>query len=76
MGVDIERLPDNYEFSMTQPYLIERIIDAENIDSRMTNSRPTPAVGTLLTRDEDGPERNHDWKNRTLTGMFGYLQDT
>ena len=42
----------------------------------MTNSRPTPVVGTLLTRDEDGPERKHDWKYRTLTGMIGYLQGT
>ena len=50
LGVDIERLPDNSGFSMTQPYLIERILEAENIDLRMKNSRPTPDVGPLLTR--------------------------
>ena len=73
---DIERLPDNSGFSINQTYLIERILDAANIDLRMTNSRPTPDIGPLLTRDEDGPERKHDWKYRTLTGMIGYLQGT
>ena len=76
LGVDIERLPDNYGFSTTQPYLIERILDAANIDLRMTNSRPTPAVGPLLKRDEDGPERKHDWKYRTITGILVYLKGT
>ena len=42
----------------------------------MTNSRPTPATNPLLTRDEEGPDRKHDWKYRTLTGMLGYLQLT
>ena len=42
----------------------------------MTNSRQTPAVEPLLTRDEDGPERKHNWKYRTLTVMLGYLQGT
>ena len=37
LGVDIERLPDNSGFSMTQPYSIELILDAANIDLRMTN---------------------------------------
>ena len=40
----------------------------------MTNSRPTPAIGTLLTRYEDGPERKQNWKYKTITGMLGYLQ--
>ena len=76
MGVDIERLPDNYGFSMIQLYLIERIINAANIDLRMTHSRPTPDVGPLLTRYEYGPETKHDWKYRTLTGILSYLQGT
>ena len=42
----------------------------------MTNSRPTPVVGPLLSRDEDGPDRKSDWNYRTLTGMLGYLQMT
>ena len=73
LGVDIERLPDNYGFSMTQPYLIERILEAENIDLRMIDSRPTLTVRPLLTRDEYGPERKNNWKYITYTVMLGYL---
>ena len=42
----------------------------------MTNSRPPPAVGLLLSRYKDEPECKHDWKYRTLTGMLGYFQGT
>jgi len=76
LGVDIERLPDDKGFTMAQPYLIERILEAAQIDTRMTNSRSTPVVGPLLSRDSDGPERQYDWNYRTLTGMLGYLQQT
>ena len=47
---------------MTQPLLIKRILEAAKIDLRMTNSRPTPVVGPLLSRDEEGPDRKHEWK--------------
>ena len=74
--MDIERLPDKYGFSMTQSYLMERILNAANFDLRMKNSRPTPSVGPLLIRYEDGPDRKHDCKYRTFTRMIGYLQVT
>ena len=61
---------------MTQQFLIKRILEADKIDLRMTNSRPTPVVRPLLMRDEDGPDRKHEWKYRMLTGMLGYLQGT
>ncbi len=73
LGVDIEKLPDGTGFTMTQPFLIERILTAAQIDLTTTNERKTPVVYTLLSRDERGPERKHDWKYRTLTGMLGYL---
>ena len=76
LGVNIERLTDNGGFAMSQPHLIQRILEAAQIDLRMTNSRPTPVVGPLLSRDEEGPARKHDWKYRTLTGMLEYLQNT
>ena len=76
LGVEIERLPDDTGFKMTQPFLIKHILEAAKIDLRITNSSPTPVVGPLLLRDEDGPDRKHEWKYRTLTGMLGYLQGT
>ena len=76
LGVEIERLPDDTGFPMTQPFLIKCILETANIDLRMTNSRPMPVIGSLLSRDEDGPDKKHEWKYRTLTGMLGYLQGT
>ncbi|KAL7464856.1 hypothetical protein ACHAXS_005184 [Conticribra weissflogii] len=77
LGVEISPLDDGSKgFSMTQPFLIERILQAAEIDLRMTNSRPTPAVLPLLSKDTNGPDRKHQWKYRTLTGMLGYLQGT
>jgi len=76
LGVNIEQLSDESGFKMTQPHLIQRILEAANIDLSTTDSRPTPAVNPLLTRDEKGPEQKHNWKYRTLTGMLGYLQLT
>eukprot|EP00985_Skeletonema_marinoi_P008914 scaffold4076_cov147-Skeletonema_marinoi.AAC.1 len=68
LGVNIERLPENDGFTISQPHLIQRILEAAQIDLRMTNSRLTP--------DEDGPDGKHEWKYRTLTGMLEYLQIT
>jgi len=58
LGVEIERLPDDSVFIMTQPFLIKHILEAANIDLRMTNSRPTPVIGPLLLIDEDGQDQN------------------
>ena len=69
-------MPDDTGFTITQPFLIKRILEAAKIDLRMNNSIPTPVVGPLLSRDEDGPDIKHEWNYRTLTGMLGYLQGT
>ena len=61
---------------MMHTFLINRDLKAAGIDQRMTNSRPAPAIGPLLSRDENRPERKHDWKYWTLTGMLGNLQGT
>ena len=38
LGAEIERLPDNTGFTMTQSLLFKRNLEAANIDMRMTNS--------------------------------------
>ena len=55
LGVEIERLPDDIGFTITQPFLIKCILEAAKIDLRMTNSSTNPVVGPLLSGDEDGP---------------------
>ena len=74
LGLEVRR--QSKGFPMSQPFLIERIITAANIDARMTNPKATPAVEPLLGRDENGPERKQGWNYRQLIGMLGYLQHT
>lgn len=74
LGIKIKKLDDMEGFSFTQPFLIEQILEAAKFNTHMTNSRCTPVVGPLLSKDTDGPPHKHTWKYRTLTGMIGYLQ--
>ncbi len=76
LEVKITKEPDGNSFALMQPFLIKRILKAAEIDLHMTNSQPTPVAGPLISKEIDGPERKHDWKYWTLTGMLGYLQQT
>ncbi len=76
LGVEIKKPDDAEGFAFMQPFLIQHILEAAKINTWMTNSRPTPVVGPLLSRDTDGPPFKHTWKYHTLTGMIGYLQQT
>ncbi len=75
LGVDIKKLDDGSGFSLTQPFLMECILQAAEIDIQMMNARPTPVVGPLLS-NSDGRPCKHTWMYCTLTGMIGYLQQT
>ena len=78
LGVEISRLPDNKGFQLSQPFLIERIIQALGFDSTTTKGAKdnTPAGYPLLSKDDSGPEPKANWKYRGLIGMLGYLQGT
>ena len=76
LGVKFIDYDNGEQFEMTQPFLIDRIIDAMGIDKRMTNSRPTPAVKPLLHRDLDGEARHTTWNYRSIIGMMNYLQQS
>ncbi len=61
---------------MIQPFLMECMLQAAEIDARMTNSCLTPVVGPLLPKDANGLPCKDMWKYHTLTGMLGNLQGT
>ena len=77
-GVDISPLPDKKGFTLSQPFLIDRVIQALNFDPKTTKSATnnTPAGYPLLNKDENGPSRKASWKYRGIIGMLGYLQGT
>ena len=78
LGVDISPLPDDQGFTLTQPFLIGRIIEFINFDPATTKGARgnTPAGYPLLSKDTDGPDRKATWKYRAAIGMLGYLQGT
>ena len=63
LGVDISPLPDNQGFTLSQPFLIGRIIEAINFDPTTTKGARgnTPAGHPLLSKDLDGPDRKATW---------------
>ena len=58
LGVEISQLPDNKGFHLSQPFLIECIIQALGFDLSTTKGTwdNTPAGYPLLSKDENGPE--------------------
>ena len=61
LGVDVSRLPDGNGFtlSLSQPYLIQRIIEALNLDPTTTKGPRgiTPVAYPLLSKDPGGLPR-------------------
>ena len=62
LGVEISHLPNNEGFSLAQPYLTERIIQALKFDPSTTKSPRgnTPVAYPLLSKDKDGLARKAD----------------
>ena len=71
LGIDIIRNPDGF-MELTQPGLIRKIIQACGLDAE-SKRHDTPALTTILRKDEHGAQREHAWKYRTLIGMLTYL---
>jgi len=78
LGVDVSRLPADACLKLSQPFLIDRIIQAVNFDPKTTKGvcGNTPARHQLLSKAEDGPAGKATWKYRAKIGMLGYLQGT
>ena len=60
--------------TMSQPFLIDRIIELLGSAITDANVKDTPAVyKEILFKDEDGPERKQAWNYRSAIGMLNYL---
>ena len=78
LGVDISPFPDKKGFVLSQPLLIDGIIQSLNLDLKTTKSatKNTPAGYPLLNEDENGRARKVSWKYWGIVGMLGYLKGT
>ena len=76
--VDISPLPDKKGFILSQPFLMDRIVQALHFDPKTTKSATnnTPVGHPLLNKDDNGPPRNTSWNHRGIIGMLEYLQGT
>ncbi len=76
LGVMFTDFDNGKSFEMKQSFLIERILSAMGIETRMTESKPTPVTKPLLHRDTDGEIRRTLWNYRSIIGMMNYLQQS
>jgi hypothetical protein len=77
LGVDVNKTTEDgrTQFKLTQPHLIQRIIDFVNLsDSRLHDTPAEPAKP--LTKDIEGEHRVYSWSYRSLLGMLNYLCGT
>jgi hypothetical protein len=68
LGIRVERQGD--AFKLTQPHLIERILQAVSLKDQRQHHTP---ADTILQKDTDGPPRQTDFHYRSVIGMYSYL---
>jgi hypothetical protein len=74
LGVQMELNEDTGQVTMSQPFLIQRIIELLGDAISEANIKDTPAVyKEILHKDEFGPDRKQGWKYRSAIGMLNYL---
>ena len=69
LGIKIER--NNSSYTLSQPGLIQKIIEA--VDMVDCHSAKTPAASVPISTDPDGMSHNEIWEYRTLVGMLMFL---
>jgi hypothetical protein len=71
LGIKFKKLGDN-SFNMTQPALIEKVIQATGMEN--CNKSPTPAApNQALGKDPDGEPMAEQWSYPSVVGMLQYL---
>ena len=69
LGIKVKR--GEKTFTLTQPGLIDRIIDATNMQECRPNA--VPASSTTLGSDPEGDAMDETWSYRSIVGMLLYL---
>jgi hypothetical protein len=64
---------DSSSFQLTQPFLIEQIMQLLGFNNGKTNEKLTPVGKPLLNKDLNGIPTKYDWEYRAAIGMLTYL---
>lgn len=73
LGIKVDRDEANSTFTLTQPGLTDKIIEAVGLTD--SNSRWTPTEAESLGSDTDGPPVTETWNYRSIVGMLLYLSN-
>lgn len=74
LGVQVNMDEETDAISLTQPYLIQRIINAMGPAIKNANVKTTPVVyQEILQKDKNGPDWKQTWNYRSLIEMLNYL---
>ena len=72
LGVKMTKTAEGY-LEMKQTGLIDRILDALGLDSKLATNKWTPAEAKPLTRDSDGEGPHGSFSYSSVVGMLLYL---
>jgi hypothetical protein len=72
LGVKMTKTNDGH-IEMTQTGLIDRVVEALGLDTKLSTSKWTPAEATPLTRDQDGEPPQGSFSYSSVVGMLLYL---
>ena len=72
LGVEMTRTEEGF-IEMKQVGLIDRILDALGLDSKLATNKYTPAEAKPLTRDVDGEGPQGSFSYASVVGMLLYL---
>ena len=75
LGVEFKR-ESNGVITLTQEFLIRRVIEAVQLNPDSDKSKETPVICPNVCKDEDRPHCKHKWHYRSVIGMLNYLEKT
>jgi hypothetical protein len=74
LGVKIEKLPEG-KFKLSQPHLIDSILEDLGLDQPNALEKPTPALSSkIIHRDLEGAPFNERWEYRSVIGKLNFLE--
>jgi len=77
LGIDVasSHVDGRQQFKLSQPHLIQRIIQGVNLTDSCLHDMPAEP-GKPLSKDSDGELRIYSWSYRSIIGMLNYLCGT